>query len=301
MEGMYVNILITGGTGFVGSNLTNTLIEKGYHVFIMTRTPELYKSSSQVSYIDYEYATNKLPTIHAIINLAGDSLFGYWTKRKKETILTSRENTTKKVIQMMEQMNKKPEVFITGSAIGYYGTSTDLIFTENTTESGNDFLAHVVTEWESTAKKAESMGIRTVYARFGVILGQEGALPLMSLPVKLFVGGKIGLGEQWISWIHIEDVVNLLTYCLTNKKLHGPVNLTAPHPKRNKDFLKTLTTIYKRPYWFPTPAPLMRIILGEMSELVTKGQFVLPEKALNNDFSFSYPHLSGALKSIKSL
>lgn len=301
MEGMYVNILITGGTGFVGKNLTRSLITKGYHIFIMTRSPELYKNSSQVTYIDYDYATNKLPTIYAVVNLAGDSLFGYWTKRKKEKILTSRVNTTKNVIQMIEQMNKKPEVFITGSAIGYYGTSTDLIFTEDTTESGNDFLAHVVTEWERTARKAESMGIRTVYARFGVILGQEGALPLMSLPVKLFIGGKIGHGEQWISWIHIEDVVNLLTYCLTNEKLHGPVNLTAPHPKRNKDFLRTLTTIYKRPYWLPTPGSFIRIVLGEMSELVTKGQFVLPEKALNNDFSFSYPHLSEALKSVKSL
>lgn len=301
MEGMYLNILITGGTGFVGTNLTNTLIEKGYHIFIITRTPELYKNSNQVTYVNYEYPVNQLPTIYAVFNLAGDSLFGYWTKRKKETILTSRVNTTKKVIQMMEQMKIKPAVFITGSAIGFYGTSTDLIFTENTVESGNDFLAHVVTKWEATAKKAESMGIRTVYARFGVILGQEGALPLMSLPIQLFVGGKIGRGEQWISWIHIEDVVNLLIYCLSNEKLDGPLNLTAPQPKRNKDFLKTLTKIYKRPYWLPTPTLFMRIVLGEMSELVTKGQFVLPEKALAHHYQFSYLNLREALKSVRSL
>src|SRR5699024_2813471 len=141
---MYVNILITGGTGFVGENLTRTLIIKGFHMFIMTRTPELYKNSNQVTYINYKYPINQLQTIYDLIILDRDSLFSYWTKRKKETILTSRVNTTKKVIQMMEQMNTKPAVFINGSAIGYYGTSTDLIFTENTVKSGNDFLAYVV-------------------------------------------------------------------------------------------------------------------------------------------------------------
>lgn len=300
MEGIHLNILITGGTGFVGKNLTKSFTEKGHHVFILTRTPNNYNDSNHITYINYNYPVDKLPTVYAVINLAGDSLFGYWTKKKKKTILTSRIETTEKIIQIMEQMKVKPAIFISGSAIGYYGTSTDLIFTENTMESGNDFLAHVVSKWENTAKKAEDLGIRTIYARFGVILGQEGALPLMTLPVKLFVGGRIGRGEQWMSWIHIEDVVNLLIYCVTTDGIEGTLNLTAPHPIRNKDFIKILATVSKRPYWLPTPSLLMRTALGEMSELITKGQFVLPEKAVANRFQFSYPNLHSALENIQS-
>lgn len=298
LEGLYLNILLIGGTGFVGKNLTKSLINMEHHVFIVTRTPNLYENSSQITYIGYEHPINKLPPIYAVINLAGESLFSYWTKKKKDTILTSRVNATVKVIQMMKEMKKKPAVFINGSAIGYYGTSTDLIFTEKTRKSGDDFLAHVVTKWENTASAAENLGIRTIYARFGVILGQEGALPFMTLPVKLFLGGKIGLGEQWISWIHVKDVVNLLIYCLTNEKIGGPLNMTAPHPMRNKDFIKTLTEIYKRPFWLPTPTIFLRAALGEMSELITKGQFVLPKKAQTNGFQFSYPHLKEALENI---
>lgn len=297
---MHLNILITGGTGFVGKSLTNELIKRNDHVFVMSRTPELHKNCSHITYIDYEYPVDKLPPIYAVINLAGDSLFGYWTKQKKASILTSRIKSTDKIVQIIKQMKTKPTVFISGSAIGFYGTSTDLVFTEKTVASGNDFLADVVTKWENTAKQIESMGIRTIYARFGLILGQEGALPLMTLPVKFGVGGKIGHGEQWISWIHIDDAVNLLIHCLTNHEITGPLNVTAPHPKRNKDFLKVLTKTYKRPYWLPTPSLILRIFLGEMSDLITKGQFVLPEKALANHFQFSYPNLSEALKQIRN-
>lgn len=293
-----MNILITGGTGFIGKNLTGSLIEQGHHVFILTRTPSNYKDSNHITHINYNYPVNKLPSIYAVINLAGESLFGYWTTSKKEAILASRIETTKNITQFIEQMKVKPAVFISGSAVGYYGTSNDLIFTENTMESGSDFLADVVTKWENTAKEVERLGIRTIYARFGVVLGQDGALPLMTLPVKLFVGGRIGRGEQWISWIHIKDVVDLLIYCLTNEEIAGPLNLTAPHPIRNKDFIKKLAEISNRPYSLPTPALLMRIVLGEMSELITKGQFVLPKKAIANHYQYSYPNLHEALKNI---
>lgn len=301
MEGNHLNILISGGTGFVGKNLTKSLIEKGHHVFILTRAPENNKDTNQMTHINYNHPINKLPTIYAVINLAGESLFGYWTNKKKQAILSSRIETTKKMIKMTKQMKVKPIVFINGSAIGFYGTSTDLIFTEKTTEYGGDFLADVVQKWESTAQAVENLGIRTIYARFGVILGQKGALPLMELPVKLFAGGKIGHGEQWISWIHIEDVVNLLTFCLTNDEIEGPINVTSPHPTQNKDFIKTLAKVSKRPYWLPAPTILMRIALGEMSHLITKGQFVLPEKAKAHHFHFSYPNLHEALENIQSL
>lgn len=299
-EGIHLNILITGGTGFVGKNVTKSLIKKGHHVFILTRTPQHYNDSSSVTHLNYQHPVDQLPDIYAVINLAGESIFGYWTTKKKDNILRSRIQTTKKIINMVKQMKVKPSVFMNGSAIGFYGTSSDLIFTEKTTDPGNDFLADVVRQWEQTAKEVECLGIRTIYARFGVILGEEGALPLMKLPVKLFAGGKIGHGEQWLSWIHIEDVVNLLTFALTNEEIKGPLNITSPHPIRNKDFIKILAKVCKRPYWLPAPTLFMRTILGEMSELITKGQFVLPEKAMTHHFNFSYPYLQNALDNIQS-
>lgn len=294
-----MNIVIAGGTGFVGQTLSNALKAKGHHVFIVTRSAHAHKNTDHKTYIDYSYDVNKLPDIYAVINLAGDSLFGYWTKSKKATILTSRIETTDKLIQMMKNMPSKPAVFINGSAVGYYGTSNDITFTEKTTEPGDDFLADVVVQWESCAKQAENLGIRTVLSRFGVILGKDnGALPLMALPVKLFAGGRIGNGEQWIPWVHIEDVVRLIIFSLENIQIEGPINVTAPHPARNKDFIKVLARILKRPYWFPTPAPLLKVALGDMSDLITKGQYVLPKKAETHHFEFTYPQLDDALKNI---
>ena len=294
-----MNILIAGGTGFVGKTLSTSLQEQGYHVYILTRTPNHFNNRETVTYIPYNYPVENLPCFHAIINLAGDSLYGYWTKKKKETILKSRILTTQKLIDFMKQMDKKPNVFISSSAVGFYGTSEKLIFTEKTLKPGNDFLAHVVVEWEKTAQQAENLGIRTVYTRFGVILGTDGgALPIMKIPVKMFVGGKIGSGEQWISWIHIQDAVNSIIFCIKNQDINGPVNVTAPRPLRNKEFMRVLTKAVKRPYWLPAPKPLVRLAIGEMSELITKGQYVLPQKIESHHFKFAYRKLTDALNDI---
>ncbi|MBP1970590.1 uncharacterized protein (TIGR01777 family) [Virgibacillus natechei] len=294
-----MNILVTGGTGFVGRNLTAALHEKDHHCYVLTRFPENYSISDRTTFISYDYPVEKLPLIHGVINLAGESLFGYWTDKKKESIINSRLKITQKVIDIISKLDKKPEVFISGSAVGFYGMSDEQIFTEATTQPGDDFLAEVATEWEQAAQQVEEMGIRTVYARFGVILGEKGALQYMSLPVKMFVGGKIGDGEQWITWVHIEDVVGILQFCLFNN-IEGPVNVTAPNPRRNKDFTKLLSDVLKRPYWFPTPSPFIRLTLGEMSQLITKGQYVLPKKAQNKGYQFSYPYLRDALRDIKT-
>ncbi|MFC4556825.1 TIGR01777 family oxidoreductase [Virgibacillus kekensis] len=292
-----MNILITGGTGFVGSHLTKELTAKDHHVYILTRSPDKHNDTERVSHIGYDdQEISNLPPIQGVVNLAGDSLFGYWTRKKKETLLSSRINTTQKLIDMIQKMDRKPDVFISGSAVGFYGTSEDLIYTERTTEPGKDFLAKVAVDWEKAASQAEQMGIRTIYTRFGVILGNEGALPYMKLPVKLFAGGKIGNGQQWLSWVHIYDVVQLIQFCLFNDHISGPVNVTAPHPKRNKDFTKILADALNRPYWLPTPAPLIRTIIGEMSMLITKGQFVLPKKVLDSNYQFTYPNLRAALE-----
>jgi len=296
-----MNILVTGGTGFVGQFLSDTLIQNGHHVYILTRSPGAYTSDENKTYIDYYVDAQALPSIHAVINLAGDTLFGYWTTSKKKAILHSRLEATERLIQMMNQMTVKPKVLINGSAVGYYGTSTEKMFTEKTTRPGDDFLAKVVVAWEKCAEQAASLGIRTVYTRFGVILGKNhGALPLMSLPIKLFAGGKIGSGEQWIPWIHIDDVVQMIIFSIENEDLEGPINVTAPHPQRNKDFIKVLANVLKRPYWFPTPSPLLKIALGDMSTLITQGQYVLPHKAQAHDYLFKFSTVEAALEDIFS-
>lgn len=294
-----MNILMTGGTGFIGSRFVNKLVNEGHHVYVITRYPRTHKDTESVSYISFDYPIRRLPTIHAVVNLAGESLFGYWSEKKKEMIYTSRIEATERLVNMMLQMEKKPQVFLSGSAIGYYGTQSNKIFTEHTTQPSDDFLASVVSTWENTAHHAEDLGTRTVYTRFGVVLDRnEGALPLMAMPIKLFVGGKIGDGKQWISWIHINDCINLLYYALVEPSIKGPINVTAPNPQRNIEFIKTLARVLGRPALISTPAPILQIALGDMHQLITKGQYVLPQKAIDQQFTFQYPYLEDALQHI---
>ncbi|RLL40345.1 TIGR01777 family protein [Oceanobacillus piezotolerans] len=293
-----MNFLLTGGTGFVGKKVTEALHDNGHHTFIITRTPDKYENTEKTTYIDFNFPMEELPLIYGVINLAGESLFGYWTEKKKEAILSSRISITNKVIDTIKRLKEKPKVFINGSAVGFYGNSNELIFTEATKEAGSDFLADVVVKWEAAAKQAEELGIRTVYSRFGIILGHGGSLPLMSLPIKLFAGGKIGSGEQWLSWIHIDDVVRLMYFCLFHEDISGAVNFTAPKPKRNKEFMKTLAAALKRPYWLTTPSFVIQTVTGETGQLITKGQYVIPQKALDHQFQFSYPELKIALEQI---
>ncbi|MFC0301310.1 TIGR01777 family oxidoreductase [Virgibacillus soli] len=293
-----MNYLVTGGTGFIGKSLVTKLQQKGHHIFILTRTPHEFENTAHTTYIPYDYPAEDLPPIHGVVNLAGESLFGYWTKKKKQTIRTSRIETTEKIIAFMKRLESRPEVFISGSAIGFYGISDENMYTENTKTPGTDFLANVVVQWEETAKKAEELGIRTVLARFGVVLGMDGALSFMQMPIKLFAGGKIGGGDQWMSWVHIEDAVNILIFSLTNKSISGPINVTAPNPLRNKDFMKTVATVLKRPFWFHTPSLIFRAATGEMSQLILHGQYVLPMKAIDHHYTFSFPYLEHALRNI---
>lgn len=296
-----MNVLMTGGTGFIGSRFVHKLVSEGHHVYVLTRNFQQYTDTEYVTYISYNYKMNRLPFIHAIVNLAGEPIFGYWTQKKQQRILQSRIKTTEKLIHMMMQMETKPAVFVSGSAIGFYGMSHHKIFTENTTTPGDDFLAKVTEAWENTAQTAEDLGIRTVYTRFGLVLDDiAGSLPLMALPFRLFVGGKIGDGNQWMSWIHIDDCIELLYFVLTESDIAGPVNMTAPYPQRNKEFANTLATMKGKPSLVTTPALLFKLAFGDMHQLITKGQYVLPDKALQHHFLFQYPHLEDALENIFS-
>lgn len=291
-----MNILIAGGTGFIGTALTNKLIEQRHYVYIVSRNPHKYSNRGHITYVDYDVSTNQLPKIDAVINLAGESLFGRWTDQKKQRILASRMESTEQIINLIERLEQKPAVFINASAVGFYGMDNETIFTEQTNVAGSDFLAKITDAWERTAKRAETLGVRVVFARFGIILAkQDGALSLMRIPFQSFIGGKIGEGEQWMSWIHIDDCVNMLLFAIHNGAISGPLNITAPHPVRNKQFTTILGKTLKRPTMFTVPERIARVALGEMSSLVTKGQFVYPDKAFQNHFDFTFPHLQDAL------
>ena len=299
-----MKVLLTGGTGFIGTYLVEELEQAGHEIYILTRSPEKYQNTDRITYVGWlkegTAPEQKLPAVDAAINLAGESLFGYWTAKKKRRIIESRIEVCRQLLELMRKMKTKPEVLVSTSGINFYGTSNINAFTEATTTPGSDFLSEVAVTWEKEAKKAEAEGIRTVLTRFGMVLGNGGSLPLMSLPFKLGIGGKIGTGEQWMSWVHIRDVAGIILHSIADQSLHGPVNVTAPQPRRNKDFSQTLGEVLNRPSWFPVPATLMEKALGEMSLLVTKGQCVYPAVIQAKGYSFYYPELKDALTAVFS-
>ena len=296
-----MKIAITGGTGFVGRELTTLLVQKGHEVFILSRTPHM--ALDGVNYVEWmtENATpeKRLEGMDAFVNLAGESINnGRWTQQQKNKIYSSRMQATEEVLRIFTQLEEKPKVLINASAIGIYPASNEKQYTENSQEIGTDFLARTVRDWELKAKTAEALGIRVAYGRFGIILGKsEGALPLMALPYKLFVGGPIGNGQNWMSWIHVKDVANALLFAIEHT-ISGPFNVTAPDAKTMKEFGKILASILKRPSYFPVPAIALKIALGEKSQLVLEGQYVIPEVLIKNNFKFEFPNLKDALANI---
>jgi uncharacterized protein (TIGR01777 family) len=301
--GMHMKIAITGGTGFVGQALTKAFLKNKHEVFILSRTNK-QSAEKGLHYVQWLTSGSKpeklLTQIDVFINLAGESLnSGRWTAERKKRIIDSRVEATKEVIRILKHLDTKPSVLINASAVGYYGISREKEFTEANQEHGEDFLAKTVFTWEQEALAAENLGIRTILARFGIILDlDEGALPKMVLPYKLMVGGKVGSGEQWLSWIHIEDVVGLILHAIHEPSIKGPLNAVAPHPVKMEEFGKTISTVHNKPHWLPAPSFALKAMLGEMSILVLEGQKVLPQKAQDSDYQFTYNHLEDALTDI---
>lgn len=301
---MRKNIVISGGSGFIGKELMRTFHKEGHHLYILTRqTSDQFTPLSNIHYIQWSQKDLKalsadLPDhIDCIINLSGAPINrGRWTSKRKERILRSRLQTTDTLIRLIEQAKIKPKLLINASAVGYYGTSETATFTEASSHGNNDFLSHLSCLWEQAARKAEQFGVRTVCARFGIVLGKMGgALPFLNLPYRFFIGGKIASGKQWLSWIHIDDLVRLVVFIMDNQGINGPVNFTSPNPTTMRLFGKTQAKVMKRPYWLSVPEPVIKCMLGEKSLIVTKGQRVLPQKALNAGFHFHFDTLDAAL------
>lgn len=301
---MIMKIAITGGTGFVGNVLSDELLKDGHELFILTRNPDKQSAHENMTFIGWmtEGATPEthLDGIDAFINLAGESInSGRWTEERKRRILASRIDSTQEALRIIRNLENKPTSFINASAIGIYPSSVSKTYTEASTEHSEEFLGQTVQIWESEAGKAREMGIRVAFMRFGIVLGKDGgALPKMAIPYKLFAGGPVGSGEQWMSWIHIQDIAKGISYTLQHEDIEGPVNLTAPHPLQMNEFGKVLAEVLGRPHWLPVPSLALKAAMGDMSTLVLDGQKVIPEVLLNHGYEFEYPHLKDALQAI---
>ncbi|MDP4170971.1 MAG: TIGR01777 family oxidoreductase [Bacillota bacterium] len=299
-----MKIAIAGGSGFVGSALTKELLKQNHEIFILTRRQKTATTKGQVHFVEWLRKDGKpweqLHEIDFFINLAGESInSGRWTSERKKRILDSRLRATEEIFTILGKLNPKPRALINASAIGFYGTSLEETFTEEYEVSGNDFLAETVHSWEKKASEAEALGIRTVLCRFGIILDtSEGALPRIALPYKFFAGGKVASGSQWMSWIHIDDVVRGILFAMINEGLDGPVNFTAPEPVTMDQFGRELGTVMNRPHWLPVPGFALKLLLGEMSTLVVEGQRVLPKKLIAKGFDFRFPTLHSALNNL---
>ena len=304
---MSERIIITGATGFIGRALCRKLLEGGYEVVALSRNPKTGSESlpDQVKIVNWDARTAEgwadlADGAYAIINLAGENIgSGRWTERKKRRILESRLNAGGAVVDAVEKAGDKPKVVIQASGIGYYGDSGDEILEESSLP-GSGFLSDVAGKWEPSTKKVESAGVRHVIIRTGVVLGADGGfLSRVILPFRLFVGGRLGSGHQWIPWIHLDDEVGAIVFLLEEEKLQGVFNLTAPHPLTSKDFFGLLGKVLRRPSWLPVPGFALRLLLGEMAkELILSGQRALPKRLLDSGYEFKYPDAESALRQV---
>lgn len=288
-----MNILITGGTGFIGSNLCSTLNQLGHNITILSREPN--------SVSDRIRSFKQIPKdekFDAIINLAGEPIANKnWSDQQKQQILTSRLSVTQQIIRHLKDGKYKPEVIISASAIGYYGIQESDLDIDESFSGDDSFSSEICQQWEALAMQAELFGVRTCILRIGIVLDPEaGALKKMLLPFKFGLGGKIGHGKQWMSWIHIEDLTNIFSFVLNNKSLSGPLNATAPYPVSNYQFTKSLGRSLKRPTILPLPTFIVKLLFGQMGqELLLSGKKVIPKAILQAGFKFEHEKLDSAL------
>lgn len=299
-----MRILIAGGTGLIGSALADSLQADGHQVAILSRNPAQVRPGLQgVSWeeTDLVKATSRSD---AIINLAGESLAGSnpllmrWTEKRKHRILSSRLKVGAALLEAIKKSDPKPTIMIQASAIGYYGNRGETAADEST-PAGSDFLAQVCLDWEESTREVEQLGIRRVVVRIGLVLSKQGGLlPLLSLPFRLLLGGRLGSGQQYMSWIHIDDIVGAINYLLLHPENQGVYNLTAPEPVTNSAFAHTLGQVLHKPVWFPVPALALKLLLGDAATLALDGRQVLPGRLQRTTYQFHFSELESALESL---
>ena len=285
-----MRVLVTGGTGFIGRAVCHALRGAGHAVTIVSREPA-------GDAIGWGAVGQAVAAADALVNLAGEPIAGgRWGSARKEAILQSRVGATRALVDAAGLAASRPKVLVSASAVGYYGARDDEPVDE-TAGPGTGFLAEVCQAWEREASRAEAFGLRVVRLRLGMVLaGDGGALARMVPPFRAFVGGPLGTGEQWVSWVHRGDVTGLVVEALVNEAYRGPVNATAPEPVRNRDFTAALGRVLTRPAAIRIPAMLLRLALGEMADMLLTGQRVLPRAAERLGYRWQYPEVLGALR-----
>lgn len=296
-----MRVFLTGSTGLIGRRLTDALLARGDSVVSLSRKPTEPRSVVESVTGDPAVAggwLEKLAGCDAVVHLAGEPIMGKrWTPEVLARVRSSRVDSTKLIAETLAK--GVPRVFVSGSAVGYYGLNTgDAVITESS-PPGTDVLAQMCVEWEAAADAARAAGVRVVHPRTGIVLDPDGgALPVMAKPFKLFVGGRIGSGKQWVPWVHHADMTGLLLFALDTPTLSGPVNAVGPHPVTNAEFSRVLATALKRPNLFPVPVFALKLALGGVAEVVASGQKAVPEKLLAAGFKFQFDRVENALHSL---
>ncbi len=297
-----MKIFVTGGTGFVGTHLSRRLLALGHTVIATGTRPE----QTAVDHDDFYYISadttreglwqDTLGEVDAAVNLAGRSIFSYWTEGYKQEMYDSRIRTTRHLVDALPE--DRPVVLVSTSAVGYYGSRGDTVLTENS-PPGDDFLARLGRDWEAEAMRAGKKGARVVISRFGIVLGPDGGAMKQMLPIFRFgLGGALGSGSQWFPWIHIDDLVAAIVFAIDNEELKGPANYTAPTPVRNRVFVRQLGDVLDRPAFMPAPAFMIRMVMGELGEALLASTRAVPERLKESGFSFTYPEVRPALEHI---
>ena len=294
-----MNVLIAGGTGFLGSALTRQLIQRGHRVSLLSRRPSAPKSTPPIYHWDperQELDTNALEGTDAVVNLAGESLAsGRWTQERKRRLVSSRLEATRFLVRRWSDRLPPPRVLVNASAVGIYGNRGEETLTEESAP-GEGFLADLCREWERAAREAAA---RVVITRFGVVIDAAGgALPALLPIFKLGIGGPLGNGRQWMSWVALPDVVQSIATALEREEMAGPINVVAPTPVRNREFARVLGRMLRRPSFLPAPAPALRLLLGEMADAaLLSSARVEPSKLVTLGYRFAFEDLEGALRS----
>lgn len=299
-----MNILITGGTGMIGSALAKSLLADGHTVWILSRSAHAERLPAGARLLQWDGCTprgwgERVSEMDAIVNLAGATIGQWpWTAARKRLLIESRVQPTQAVTQAIQAASPRPRVLVQASGINYYGLRGDERIGEDA-PPGGDFLARLAVAWEEASRPVEALGVRRVVIRTAIVLdAHTGVLPLMALPVRLFVGGPLGNGRQGLPWIHLRDQVGAMRFVLENEQAHGAFNFCAPEVVSNAQFIRTLANVLKRPYWLPAPAFALRLALGDMSETLLHGQFAEPRRLLESGYRFAFPLLADALRDI---
>jgi uncharacterized protein (TIGR01777 family) len=305
-----MRIVISGGTGMIGTALSESFLKDGYEVIVLSRDPRQHTGVPEGLVLQEwdarspgEWAS-RLEDASAVIHMAGENLAGphffpsRWTQARKQLIIQSRIQSGEAIVKAIQLAKHKPAVLVQASGVGYYGTSLEKTFDE-TSAPGDDFLAEVGKQWESCTEPVEQMGVRRMVIRSGAVLSTRGgAFTRLVLPFKLFVGGPMGSGKQYIPWIHIADEVGAIRFLIENQAASGIYNLVAPQAVTNAEFGKTIAQVISRPYWFPIPAFAMRLAFGEVAVTVLEGQRVVPGRLQDLGYSYQYPDLGSAISDL---